>query len=347
MFLWSFEVSVTSVDVPVTLRDVTAEIEAATLRYAYLHRPSVGRIIVTGNDRLDLLHRLSTNDLLSRKVGDVVGTVFTTDKGRIIDYSQVAIQQSSLLLLVSAEHEKQLSSWIDKYTIMDDVHVQSVTDSTAMFTVIGPESTQFVHSAMGVVPSQNSHVEVTMEFGKVVVLARTEHQTEIIDIVVDAANAAKLEQLLRLTAGETGRTMSHDAYEVFRISRGIVEADSELNESYNPFDVGLLDAVSFTKGCYIGQEVIARIDTYQKAHRCLFGIISDSERGWAPPSAKVIAHGAEAGVVTSSSRGSVGGKRVMLAVLKKDLVHADDYISIAYDNVSLDATIGSLPLRFA
>ncbi|MBI5472033.1 MAG: hypothetical protein HY961_06775 [Ignavibacteriae bacterium] len=308
---------------PIIATDVSAEFDQLTSRCAFLDRSSCGRIVVTGNDRLDLLHRLSTNDLLKHAPGDVVSTVFTTEKGRIIDYVQVGIRESSLLLFCSAGMEETLSAWIDKYTIMDDVRLEGISKTTVLFSVIGPESLERVSSTLDLRLTPNSIVDAHLKFGEVTVLCRIERDTVICDLVARTDDAKSLRDLLQRSETEIEEG-SQDAFEFYRISRGVPNTGSELNESYNPFDIGLLDAVGFSKGCYIGQEVIARLDTYQKAQKSLYGLISDAAQGSVPAGSTVLVNDTEAGTITSASRSSVRGKQVMMAVLKKELAHADD-----------------------
>ena len=67
-------------------------------------------------------------------------------------------------------------------------------------------------------------------------------------------------------------TMGMEAYEALRVGLGAPSYDRELSEAYNPLETGLWGSISFTKGCYIGQEVIARLDTYQKVQKHLVSL---------------------------------------------------------------------------
>jgi len=114
-------------------------------------------------------------------------------------------------------------------------------------------------------------------------------------------------------------------FEFLRVLHSVPLHGHEIAESYNPYEVGLRDAISFTKGCYIGQEVIARLDTYgkvQKELRMLWSDSSDTPHAGTP----VVADGQEAGVVTSSTAGL--GRSIILAVLKKDTIHSHEVFRI-------------------
>ncbi len=99
-------------------------------------------------------------------------------------------------------------------------------------------------------------------------------RVQMAHVLVQNAEAESVWTELTKRAEELGvPRMGFAAYETFRIARGIPDIGRELTNDFNPFEVGLRDAISMTKGCYIGQEVIARLDTYQKVKRKLVGIL--------------------------------------------------------------------------
>ncbi|HEX7573278.1 MAG TPA: tRNA-modifying protein YgfZ, partial [Bacteroidota bacterium] len=118
------------------------------------------------------------------------------------------------------------------------------------------------------------------------------------------------------------RWIGRKAYEGFRIDRGIPAAPGELNDAFNPFECGLRDSISFTKGCYIGQEVIARLDTYGKIRRHLTRVASPA-RLPGPLPLLMLKNGAEAGTLTSMTEIPFGGKYLGLAVVRNDLAPGD------------------------
>ena len=119
------------------------------------------------------------------------------------------------------------------------------------------------------------------------------------------------------------------AYELFRIAHGVPSIGAEISEAFNPYEVGLRSAISFTKGCYIGQEVIARLDTYKKVQREPWGIVLDADQPAPRPGASLIQGESEIGVLTSISEAALRGKRCGIGILKKGSVHSDDPIGIA------------------
>jgi folate-binding protein YgfZ len=73
--------------------------------------------------------------------------------------------------------------------------------------------------------------------------------------------------------------VGEEAYNIYRVEQGILAAPNEINDDYNPNEAGLLEYIDFKKGCYIGQEVIARLDTYDKVQRSVKGVVFSREAG--------------------------------------------------------------------
>ena len=260
-----------------------------------------------GRDALDLLHRLSTNDLREIPPGRVVQTVLTTEKGRIVDAVYVLPAPSGYLLLTSIGAEEEIVRWIGKFTIMEEIELEVVTRTTAQLTLIGPD-------AQGALAGIQSRTAGPIPRTAVV----TSGGLTLTHLIVPSGEAPGfLEAMLRTG----GITMGMQAWEILRIMHGIPERPFELRADFNPYDVALRDAISYTKGCYIGQEVIARLDTYQKVRRLLVGL--RSEAGPVAVGSTLLGSGGEeAGLVTSQAPAPFEGQWLGLAVARGDRVEA-------------------------
>ncbi|MCI0706282.1 MAG: hypothetical protein L0Y80_02190 [Ignavibacteriae bacterium] len=206
-------------------------------------------VALKGKDGLDLLQRISTNDVAKLEVGKSVQTVLTNEKGKIVDViSVVKISDSDLLLAGNTTGGETLSAWLEKYIIMEDAAVENLTGSFSHFLLYGGQN------ALSKTPTYD------YEF--------TERLGEGLLYHVLAARSGKDEVLARLH--DDGYIIaSNDYFTQFRVEHGIPGHPSELSLEYNPMEAGLVDLISFTKGCYIGQEVIARLDTYKKVQKRL------------------------------------------------------------------------------
>jgi len=237
-----------------------------------------GRVAAMGPDAIDLIHRMSTNDLLPLIGHSGVGaqTVLTTEKGRIIDLITVLSQGNEALLITSGGMEEQVIEWLNKYVIMEDAKFEKRSDDIAQLLMFGPKAMSFLQgiSPISLIGLDNYHFLELEINGIPLKLQKT---SRIIEsgwaLFFEMAKKAEMLAFLKPEIEKLGGTViDEEIYDLLRIEAGIPIAPNELNEKHNPLETTLVQAVSFTKGCYIGQEVIARLDTYDKVQRHLMGV---------------------------------------------------------------------------
>ena len=125
---------------PAVYADFASEYEAATTTAGVHDASYMGRLKATGEDGLDLLNRMSTNNVMDLGAGEGAITVLTTDRGRIIDVLGVVNQGDHVILLTSPGRQQTVIEWLDKYTIMEDLIIEDVTAETIMLALVGPDS---------------------------------------------------------------------------------------------------------------------------------------------------------------------------------------------------------------
>ena len=302
-------------DGPLTAED---QYRALTSGIAVLDRSDAGRLILTGDDALDLLNRLSTNELATLEVGAGAATVLTTNKGRIVDLLHVHRREDGLVVLTSPGNQQRVAEWIDFYTFVEDVTVEDVTRETAMLSLTGLGSTAFLD---GLTDGQASSLAT---FGRLSAqisgVAAEVYRSDFLgtpsfDIVfVDEHR----DSLFRVLTDVGAIPASADAVEALRVQRGIPAFGKELTEDYNPHEANLVHHVSFSKGCYIGQEVIARLQTYKKVSKYLVGL---RWKGDGPAPGSFLTHsGKRMGIITSVARLRHTGANVGLGYVRKGFV---------------------------
>lgn len=232
-------------------------------------RSDWGRIRISDDDRLRFLHNQSTNDFQSRKPGQGCDTVMVTSTARTIDLVTAYVLDDAVLLLVSPHRRQELMAWLDRYIFFaDQVKLTDVTEETATLSLIGPQSHAIVENlGAGDLIGQpdGNHILVDRVIVAVGSGLAAPGYTLILPI---AEKQIWWEKILGLGAVE----LSDRAWEMLRILQGRPATDSELTDDYNPLEVGLWQTVSFSKGCYIGQETIARLNTYKGVKQYLWGI---------------------------------------------------------------------------
>ena len=254
--------------------DVAAEYRAIT-EGAGLHDSSyTGRLKATGEDALDLINRLSTNGIVNLAPGQGAPTILTTDRGRILDLLGVVNTGDYVLLITSPDCQQAVIDWLDKYTIMEDLEVADISGETAAFTLCGPASASTLAKVMapevalsdleGMGPY--AVLQGSIAGQSVLITRRPLGDLSAFDVVVDAGSAAPVWEALA-AAGAT--PVGLEAFNAALVQNAVPRQGREMGDAYNPLEAGLIGSVDFAKGCYIGQEVIARLDTYQKVQRYL------------------------------------------------------------------------------
>jgi tRNA-modifying protein YgfZ len=248
-------------------------LQAARTGVAIYDSSHWGKILVSDCDRLRFLHNQSTADFETLKSGSGCDTVFVTSTARTIDLATGLILEDEVLLLTSPNRREYLFNWLDRYIFFADrVKLTDVTDRTASFTLIGAESdrilTQFGCPTLTNLP-HNSHQIYSIDNIEVRIIIGTELGLPGYRLICDRESATILQQKIVDLGAEI---VDEDAWECLRISQGRPKPDTELTEDYNPLEVGLWQTISFTKGCYIGQETIARLNTYQGVKQYLWGV---------------------------------------------------------------------------
>ena len=226
-----------------------------------------GLVRAAGADVLDLVNRLSTNRVDHLGVGEGAPTIFTNEKGRIIDLVYVLNLGEFVLFVTGAGAQGRVMEWVDRYTFMEDSTLEDMSESMSLVTVAGPRASGVLGSATGAeVGGLEAWQSARFEGGWVV--GMDVGDTPGFQVLVVDGKEALLERLL--ASGAT--LMDVEAWEAFRVGAGVPAYGKELGEGRNPLEAGLIGAIDFTKGCYIGQEVIARLDTYEKVQRALVSL---------------------------------------------------------------------------
>ncbi|MBW4488408.1 MAG: folate-binding protein [Trichocoleus desertorum ATA4-8-CV12] len=259
--------------VPVSFGNDPVALEAAQTGVALCDRSHWGRIQISDADRQNFLHNQSTNDIKRLQPGQGCDTVFVTSTARTLDLASVYVTEETILLLVSPQRCQSLLDFLDRYIFFADrVKLTNLTTATATFSVLGPQSDALLDKlGAGELIGQpyGNHALLSLGDSEVRVAVGSGLATPGYTLFVAAEAAAGFwQQLVSLGAVPLGDRV----WEQLRIQQGRPVPDHELTEDYNPLEAGLWPTISFNKGCYIGQETIARLDTYKGVKQKLWGL---------------------------------------------------------------------------
>jgi len=302
-----------------------------------------GRVRVTGKDRVDLLQRLTTNDMKAIAPGQGVTNLFLTNKGRIIELCDILAFPEHLLVVLGSEEPARLVEWIERYVFMEDVVAADVTAEACMFGVFGPQAGAVIEAVSGVSAiTGRDHRAATIGGADVVVGGAEPLAGAGFRVLGNAADAGAIESAL-LAGGDGVRRADPAALEALRIEAGWPAAGHELTEHWNPLDADLRWAVSYTKGCYTGQEVVARLTTYKKVQHSLRGLKIAGQTVPAPGS-KIRQGEAEVGQLSSAAWSP--GLQSVIALAYLDLAANAAGTTLAVEMApgrSVEAEVTALP----
>lgn len=297
---------------------------------------SAGRIVMRGRDRAALLHRLSTNNIERLRPGQGARTVLTTPIGRIIDLLSVHALDDALLVLTSPQQGPAVFGHLRKNIFFNDqVALEPAGRSHALLGLHGPRAAALL-AGLGAAAPQDLHHSAAVELaGLPVRLIRS------LPLAGDGFTlllpAEGLEALRGALEAAGAVPLSPAAHELLRVERGYGAFGRELSQEYIPLETGLHDAISFTKGCYVGQEIIARMESRNKLAKQLRGLRLSAALD-AP--AKLEAAGKEAGDLTSAVLSPRFGP-IALAYVRT--AHAEPGTTLAVSGTDVSATVVELP----
>ena len=237
--------------------------------------------------------------------GEGRATVLTTDIGRIIDRLIIYTSTDTAYVLTSENVGDPIARYLMRYVFFnDDFHLQDLSSQTAIFGVYGAKSADLLaavgfpetdlplhHWREARIDDMTAYLHSTdaIAGGGYFVMCNVDHQTQLAEMLTAAGMVA----------------IDEAAFDYVRIEAGLPRFGHELTEDFIPLETGLWADVSFAKGCYIGQEIIARMDSRGKLAKKMVRFSAESPL----QTGDIVSNGKKVGTLTSaanSASGSVG-----------------------------------------
>jgi aminomethyltransferase len=253
--------------------------EYASVREAagLVDRSHRGHLLVTGSDRARFLHGMLSNTVEGLETGAGNYATMTTPRGQTLTDVWVYRRAEGFLLETEPGLQGKLMASLDRYLVADDVDIEDVTGAEATLGVHGPGSRLLIARVLGEVPVDLADCHTVLRSlggADVSVTARGYTGERGYDLRIVAVMARRLWSALT-TAG--ARPVGDRALEALRIEAGIPRYGVDVDERVVPLEAGLDHAVDFAKGCFIGQETIAKMHNLGKPRRYLVGLRLDTE----------------------------------------------------------------------
>jgi folate-binding protein YgfZ len=274
---------------------------------AWLDLSARGKIRATGEDRARLLHAMTTQQLEQMKPGDGAYAFFLNAQGRILGDVNLFCFEEHFLLDTEPDTRQKLFEHLERYIIADDVTLEDLTDEMATIAIEGPQAANVLAKLGAPVPEAPYTTRV---WGDRVIARVSSTGPEGFFVFLPASGKPELADQL---AGVP--EASADDARVVRIEHGRPRYGEEITERYVVQETGQTQAVNFTKGCYLGQEIVERVRTRAQIHRVLRRLEIDALE---PPAAgtKLKSGDAEAAEIVSSAFSPALAKVIALAYVR-------------------------------
>ena len=309
----------------------------------FAHR---GLLQFTGPDRLSFLQGMLSNDMRSLKPFDGAYATILTQQGKVIADVRVLCSMNSFYLDFWDSRKNKILDHLNRYLIADEVEITDRSQEYTILSIQGPESAALLHRIIGsgvdlpVRAKQHAMVDID---GAAVCVIRDSHTGEPgYDLIVALSAAPPIAQQLS-DAGKpyAARWVGEEAQTILRIEAGIPRYGIDFTEDNLLLEVGIDHAVSFTKGCYLGQEVVERIRSRRHVNKKLFGFLLDDPTP-ASPGAVIEASGKQIGTVTSSVFSPALERAVAIGYLNREYWTPGVEVSITSGRPR-SATVAPLP----
>lgn len=307
-----------------------------------------GRIRVTGDDRVKWLQSVISNDVLPLRPGQGCYSSVLTHKGKMLTYFRVYIQSDAVMLEDVGEIGDTTFQSLRKFLLYGTkAKMENCSDSWGLLLLSGPKAPHVIQSAFGVDIADLQPVNfVTAQIGGATALVlRTEETGEIdIELLLPAAGLATAWSAVMEAGTRFGiKPFGDQAREALRLEAGIPKAGPDLNEEIVPPEANLEGkAFSLNKGCYPGQEVVARMDTYGNVRRHMVGLTL-SNSSIPSKGSKLYAGDREVGWVSSAVHSPQLNAVIALGFPLRDFSKPGTELSVDSDGIRHPAVVHTLP----
>ncbi|PYO02473.1 MAG: glycine cleavage system protein T [Candidatus Rokuibacteriota bacterium] len=324
------------------MSDPAAEYAAVRRSVGLIDRSDLGIVEVTGRDRAAFLHAMLSNEVKSLTAGRGTTAAFLDVQGKVQTLLILWALEDRLLLLAPPGEGAKTIEKLDHYLFSEKAYFKDVTGEMALLMLAGPDAPKLVEQLTGTAAPETAWSHTAARLAEVDVrLVRGGGETGEAEVWI-ASTVADAERV-RVALREAGATtVGRVAWESLRVEAGTLAYGSDVDTTVLLPEIPIERLVSYTKGCYIGQEVVVRIRDRGHVNRHLRGLVID---GPVPPASgsPVVADGAEVGRVTSSTW-SFGLKRpIALGFIRRQHADPGTLVTVRAGGAELAATVSALP----
>ena len=330
------------IELPETYGDPAGEYEAVRRGAGLIDHGNLGVLEVTGRDRASFLHAMLSNDVKSLAPGQGCQAAFLDIHGKVQTLLLVWVLDDKILVVTPGGMGVKTNEALDRYLFSEKAYFRDATGERSLLMLAGPEAPAPAERLTGARPPEPRWSHVAARLGEVDVRLVSgggetgEAEVWIVSAIADGPRVWHA----AIAAG--ARPVGARAHESLRIEAGTPYLGHDVDEEVLLPEIPIESWVSYTKGCYIGQEVVVRIRDRGHVNRHLRGLVLEGE-AIAPHGALVVAGDTEIGKVTSAAW-SFGLKRpIALAYVRRQHAEPGADVGVRSDVGTIPARVSALP----
>ena len=333
------------IELPERFTDPDSEYQAVRDTAGLIDLSSRVQVRMTGEDRHSFLQGMLSNDVQSLQPGQGCAATLLTEQGRIVADLHVYALDTSFLIDVDARIKDKMIEALDRFIIADDVEMENLSEQQSTLAVQGPLASQVLEAAGATVTLENAfqHAETMLADTPVHIIRVDDTGAGGYEILVPMAQAEAVWQAL-IQAGEPlgACPVGMTALNILRIEAGIPWYGLDMDESRIVLEVGMQQAISFNKGCYLGQEIVERASARGRVNRKLSGLLIQADT--LPHSGDKLFHDSqEVGWITSSVLSPRLGRPIALAYVRREHLDPGTQLRIDSHGTPMIAEVAVLP----
>jgi glycine cleavage system T protein len=335
--------------VPARFGAPLAEYEVVRTAVGLLDMCDYAVLDLTGPDRVSYLQGMVSNDVKKLAPGSGMYAAVLDVNGKILADLRVLATEESFILLVREFLKQKVIAQLNRYLVADDVEIEDSSEQYGMISIQGPHALLLLRA---IAPRQDapvhmhSHRLLRVGEREIRAIRATHTGEEGFDLLMSVGNLAPVVGEIERAGAALGvRWIGLQAQEILRVEAGLPRYGIDMDEENLLLETGLDQAVSFQKGCYLGQEVIERVRSRGHVNKKLVGILLDGDTA-ANRGDKISCEGKEVGRVTSSVFSPKIKRVIALGYVHRDYLSPATSIFVERDGVRLAGAIATLPFVY-
>ncbi len=331
---------------PAHFGNPAAEYQAARAAVGLVDLPQRGLLQFTGPDRRSFLQGMLSNDLTALKPFEGQYATLLTQQGKVVADVRVLCALNSFYLDFWEHLRERILEHFRRYLVADEVEIADRTEEYATLSLQGPRAEALLKALGGnaELPARpQQHAMATIEQDAVCIVRQSYTGETGFDLIAPRASLKKIAgKLAAIGKPFSAAWVGEQALDILRVEAGIPRYGVDFTEDHLLLEVGIDHAVSFTKGCYLGQEVVERIRSRGHVNKKLCGLLLEG-RNPAKSGDKLYSSQKEIGVVTSSVLSPRLERPIALGYVNKDFWEPGTELLVHRDTGAIRATVTRLP----